>query len=111
MLYYSTEKRKSIRKNTADNISDPVLLEQYIVVADFKKSEKSHISLAAGDTVDVIEKNESGWWFVSIEDEQGWAPSSFLEPIDDSKKNDISEVVTIEKGKGTYLSLFISFDH
>lgn len=52
------------------------------------------ISLAAGDTVDVVEKHENGWWFVCLEDEQGWVPSSYLEPADgeqDSGKEKVEE--------------------
>ena len=41
----------------------------------------SQVSLACGDVVGVIEKHENGWWLVCIEDQQGWAPSSYLEPI------------------------------
>ena len=24
----------------------------------------------------------SGWWFVNVEDEQGWVPASYLEPAE-----------------------------
>ena len=41
----------------------------------------SQVSLACGDVVGVIEKHENGWWLVCIEDQQGWAPSSYLEPL------------------------------
>ena len=41
-------------------ISGPVVFEQYIVVADYKKKNKNDISLTAGDTVDVIERNDYG---------------------------------------------------
>ena len=42
------------------NISGPVVFEQYIVIADYKKKNKNDISLSAGDTVDVIERNNYG---------------------------------------------------
>ena len=42
------------------HISGPVVFEQYIVVADHKKKNKNDISLTAGDTVDVIERNDYG---------------------------------------------------
>ena len=41
-------------------ISGPVVFEQYIVIADYKKKNKNDISLTAGDTVDVIEKSDFG---------------------------------------------------
>lgn len=37
-----------------------MVLEQYVVVADYQKQESSEISLCAGQVVDIIEKNESG---------------------------------------------------
>lgn len=40
--------------------SDPMLLEQYVVVANYEKQEPAEISLQAGEVVDVIEKSESG---------------------------------------------------
>ncbi|MFT7807142.1 SH3 and PX domain-containing protein 2A isoform X1, partial [Arapaima gigas] len=59
--------------------SDPMVLEQYLVVANYEKQENSEISLQAGELVDVIEKSESGWWFVSTAEEQGWVPATYLD--------------------------------
>ncbi|MEQ2255230.1 hypothetical protein ILYODFUR_011708 [Ilyodon furcidens] len=39
--------------------SDSMLLEQYMVVANYEKQEPAEISLQAGELVDVIEKSES----------------------------------------------------
>ncbi|XP_071396204.1 SH3 and PX domain-containing protein 2A-like isoform X2 [Centroberyx affinis] len=65
------------RKSGLD-ASDPMLLEQYVVVANYEKQEPAEISLQAGEVVDVIEKSESGWWFVSTAEEQGWVPATYL---------------------------------
>ncbi|XP_054874504.1 SH3 and PX domain-containing protein 2A-like isoform X2 [Amphiprion ocellaris] len=65
------------RKSGLDG-SDPMLLEQYVVVANYEKQEPAEISLQAGEVVDVIEKSESGWWFVSTAEEQGWVPATYL---------------------------------
>lgn len=40
--------------------SEPMVLEQYVVVANYERQENSEIGLKAGETVDVIEKSESG---------------------------------------------------
>lgn len=61
---------------------DPLVLDQYVVVAAYEKQESSEISLRVGQVVDIIEKNESGWWFVSTADEQGWVPATCLEAQD-----------------------------
>ena len=36
------------------------MFEQYIVIADYKKKNTNDISLTAGETVDVIERNDLG---------------------------------------------------
>uniref|UniRef100_A0A4W3IJ55 SH3 and PX domains 2A n=1 Tax=Callorhinchus milii TaxID=7868 RepID=A0A4W3IJ55_CALMI len=63
----------------SDTVVEPMVLEQYVVVANYEKQENSEISLKAGEVVDVIEKSESGWWFVSTVEEQGWVPATYLE--------------------------------
>jgi len=45
---------------TADHISLPVLLEQYVAVADYKKQNRNEVNMVAGDIVEVIDKNENG---------------------------------------------------
>ncbi|XP_047458747.1 SH3 and PX domain-containing protein 2A isoform X2 [Mugil cephalus] len=66
------------RRKSGLDASDPMLLEQYVVVASYEKQEPAEISLQAGEVVDVIEKSESGWWFVSTAEEQGWVPATYL---------------------------------
>ncbi|KAF2979512.1 hypothetical protein EK904_011735 [Melospiza melodia maxima] len=71
------------KRSGADCASaEPLVLEQYVVVADYQKQESSEISLSVGQVVDIIEKNESGWWFVSTLEEQGWVPATCLEAQD-----------------------------
>ncbi|TSY69817.1 SH3 and PX domain-containing protein 2B [Bagarius yarrelli] len=73
-------KKKSAGDSSA---ADQLLLDQYVAVTDYEKQESSEISLRVGQVVEVIEKNESGWWFVSSEDAQGWVPATCLEAQDD----------------------------
>uniref|UniRef100_A0A3Q3FS00 SH3 and PX domains 2B n=1 Tax=Labrus bergylta TaxID=56723 RepID=A0A3Q3FS00_9LABR len=63
--------------------ADPLLLDQYVAVTDYEKQESSEVSLHVGQVVEVIEKNESGWWFISSEHAQGWVPATCLEAQDD----------------------------
>ncbi|KAL0964464.1 hypothetical protein UPYG_G00324190 [Umbra pygmaea] len=58
--------------------ADPMLLEQYMAIANYDQQEPAEISLKAGELVDVIDKSESGWWFVSTAEEQGWVPATYL---------------------------------
>lgn len=47
----------------------------------YKKVQDSEISFPAGVEVEVLEKQESGWWYVRLGSEEGWAPSYYLEPV------------------------------
>ncbi|XP_056097623.1 SH3 and PX domain-containing protein 2B isoform X2 [Rhinichthys klamathensis goyatoka] len=72
------------KKSGGDSSSaDPLMLDQYVAVTDYEKQESSEVSLYVGQVVEVIEKNESGWWFVSSDDAQGWVPATCLEAQDD----------------------------
>ncbi|XP_013857665.1 SH3 and PX domain-containing protein 2A isoform X2 [Austrofundulus limnaeus] len=84
------------RKSGLD-ASDPMLLEQYVVLANYEKQEPAEISLQAGELVDVIEKSESGWWFVSTAEEQGWVPATYLNS--QSGTRDDSEVGASKAGE------------
>jgi hypothetical protein len=43
----------------------------------------------------VAEKNANGWWLVNMEDQQGWVPATFLEPVSkDARPNDEQPVKT-----------------
>lgn len=46
--------------DSANVISDPILLEQYVAIGDYNKDKSNECSLRAGQTVEVIEKNENG---------------------------------------------------
>ncbi|XP_019358306.1 PREDICTED: SH3 and PX domain-containing protein 2A isoform X1 [Gavialis gangeticus] len=105
---YGSSKRKSVWMSSlsdtpkkdvagADASSEPMILEQYVVVSTYEKQENSEISLQAGEVVDVIEKNESGWWFVSTAEEQGWVPATYLESQNGTR--DDSEINTSKAGE------------
>lgn len=42
------------------DITGPIILQSYRAIADYQKGSGSEMGLAAGDTVDVVEKSESG---------------------------------------------------
>ncbi|XP_057591781.1 SH3 and PX domain-containing protein 2A isoform X6 [Hippopotamus amphibius kiboko] len=105
---YGSSKRKSVwlsswaespKKDVtgADTHAEPMILEQYVVVSNYKKQENSELSLQAGEVVDVIEKNESGWWFVSTSEEQGWVPATYLEAQNGTR--DDSDINTSKTGE------------
>ncbi|KAL0994757.1 hypothetical protein UPYG_G00126790 [Umbra pygmaea] len=77
------ERATTFLKRGDSSSADPLLLDQYVAVSDYEKQESSEISLRVGQTVEVIEKNESGWWFVSSDEDHGWVPATCLEAQDD----------------------------
>uniref|UniRef100_A0A3B4GT01 SH3 and PX domain-containing protein 2A n=1 Tax=Pundamilia nyererei TaxID=303518 RepID=A0A3B4GT01_9CICH len=80
--------------------SEPMVLEQYVAVANYERQENSEISLKAGETVDVIEKSESGWWFVSTAEEQGWVPATYLDSQNGTRDDlDLGTSRTVEVTK------------
>lgn len=62
-------------------ITGPLQADSYKAVAAYKSKAKGEVSFNEGDAVEVIDKNATGWWFVRIDDQEGWAPSSYLDPI------------------------------
>ncbi|XP_005098843.2 SH3 and PX domain-containing protein 2A isoform X2 [Aplysia californica] len=78
-------KSKSSKEKKAEKISKPKRLARYVAVAEYTVQASGEIALQPGMTVEVLEKSDSGWWFVNSEDEQGWAPSTYLEPESDTE--------------------------
>ena len=63
-LSLSSAKEEKKKKENINEISDPILLEQYTAIADYKKQKNTECSLSAGQVVEVIDKNENGKAFI-----------------------------------------------
>eukprot|EP00053_Salpingoeca_punica_P007241 m.66658 g.66658 ORF g.66658 m.66658 type:complete len:917 (-) comp14059_c0_seq1:167-2917(-) len=50
----------------------------YFTVEAFRKLDDSGISFAKGQRVSVIEQTNTGWWYVDIDGEEGWAPADYI---------------------------------
>ncbi|XP_041807529.1 neutrophil cytosol factor 1 [Chelmon rostratus] len=73
---------RELARGVASEISGPIILDTYRVIADFTKTSKHEINLHTGDQVEIVEKNPNGWWFCQCESKRGWIPASYLEPLD-----------------------------
>ncbi|XP_029304194.1 neutrophil cytosol factor 1 [Cottoperca gobio] len=73
---------RELARGNASEISGPIILDTYSVIADFAKTSKHEIDLHTGDLVEIVEKNQNGWWFCQFEAKRGWVPASYLEPLD-----------------------------
>ncbi|XP_044078524.1 neutrophil cytosol factor 1 [Siniperca chuatsi] len=82
---------RELARGNASEISGPIILDTYRVVADFEKTSKHEIDLHTGDLVEIVEKNQNGWWFCQCESKQGWVPSSYLEPLDGPEEAEEAE--------------------
>uniref|UniRef100_A0A0F8BNB5 Neutrophil cytosol factor 1 n=1 Tax=Larimichthys crocea TaxID=215358 RepID=A0A0F8BNB5_LARCR len=57
---------RELARGVVSEISGPIVLDSYRVVADFAKTSKHEINLHTGDLVEIIEKNPNGELHVSI---------------------------------------------
>ncbi|BFZ01506.1 hypothetical protein BsWGS_04545 [Bradybaena similaris] len=76
---HDKSKTKSSQETKAEKISSPKRFECYVAVAEYSVQAAGELSLKPGLKVEVLEKSDSGWWFVNSQDEKGWVPSTYLE--------------------------------
>ncbi|CAG5123314.1 unnamed protein product, partial [Candidula unifasciata] len=79
LSFNSLLRPKSSQEIKAEKISRPKRFECYVAVAEYSVQAPGELSLKPGLKVEVLEKSDSGWWFVNSHDEQGWVPSTYLE--------------------------------
>uniref|UniRef100_A0A674CW41 Neutrophil cytosolic factor 1 n=1 Tax=Salmo trutta TaxID=8032 RepID=A0A674CW41_SALTR len=75
------------RDNTSE-ISGPIILESYRVIADYSHTSKYEVTLHIGDLVEIVEKSPNGWWFCQCDTKRGWVPASYLEPLDGPEESE-----------------------
>ena len=46
--------------NKGNEITGPLVLDKYIVIADYKKQNKKELNLKSGEVVEIVEKTENG---------------------------------------------------
>ncbi|CAL8365193.1 unnamed protein product [Lota lota] len=78
-------------KGTISEITGPIVLDTYRVIGDFNKTSKHEITLQTGDLVEIVEKSTNGWWFCQCDTKLGWAPASYLEPLDTPEEPEEAE--------------------
>uniref|UniRef100_A0A4W6D6N5 Neutrophil cytosolic factor 1 n=1 Tax=Lates calcarifer TaxID=8187 RepID=A0A4W6D6N5_LATCA len=54
---------RELNRGNASDISGPIILDSYRVIADFIKTSKHEINLHTGDLVEIVEKNQNGLCF------------------------------------------------
>ncbi|KAM6907764.1 neutrophil cytosol factor 1 [Xenentodon cancila] len=82
---------RNLARGVASDISGPIILDTYRVVADFEKTSKHELTVHTDDLVEIVEKNQNGWWFCQCESKRGWIPASYLEPLDGPDESEEAE--------------------
>ncbi|XP_016415921.1 SH3 and PX domain-containing protein 2A-like [Sinocyclocheilus rhinocerous] len=57
----------------------------------YERAQESEVSFPAGVEVEVLEKQESGWWYVRWGDDEGWAPTFYFEPVKNTQNVSVQE--------------------
>lgn len=82
---------KDRARSSSSEITGPMLLQTYRSIAVYQKNSKYEMSIQTGDIVEIVEKNQNGWWFCQLEGRRGWLPAAFLEPLDSPDENEEQE--------------------
>uniref|UniRef100_A0A7N8WLX5 Neutrophil cytosolic factor 1 n=1 Tax=Mastacembelus armatus TaxID=205130 RepID=A0A7N8WLX5_9TELE len=82
---------RELARGVASEISSPIILDTYRVIADFAKTSKNELNVHTDDLVEIVEKNQNGWWFCQCESKRGWVPASYLEPLDKPEEGEDAE--------------------
>uniref|UniRef100_A0A9J7XNL6 SH3 and PX domains 2Ab n=1 Tax=Cyprinus carpio carpio TaxID=630221 RepID=A0A9J7XNL6_CYPCA len=96
--HFRTSRTSEDSENDSENFqtfsNPPSFL--YQTTASYQREEPSELSFPAGVQVEVLEKQESGWWFIRWGNEEGWAPTYYLQAIKSSETSG-TEAKTTEK--------------
>lgn len=77
----STSDLSSIYSKGSRGDSDLEGCSLYRTTDPYEKVQESELSFPGGVEVEVLEKQESGWWYIRWGDAEGWAPTYYLEPV------------------------------
>uniref|UniRef100_A0A8V0ZPH1 SH3 and PX domains 2A n=1 Tax=Gallus gallus TaxID=9031 RepID=A0A8V0ZPH1_CHICK len=72
--------------------------EKYVTIQPYASQGKDEIGFEKGVTVEVIQKNLEGWWYIRYLGKEGWAPASYLKKAKDdlpSRKKNLTGPVEI----------------
>lgn len=54
-------------------------LPQYKALYPFQTQEEGEVSFEKDDILEIVEKDENGWWLARKDGREGWVPSNYLE--------------------------------
>lgn len=71
----------STATNKADGKTTDSAEIKYQASHSYQAENTEEISFDRNDSIEVLEKDESGWWLVRVGTEEGWAPSNYIEEV------------------------------
>ena len=57
----------------------PISVIYFVAIADYSDEDEDTIDLKMGDRLEVIQRDEGGWWRARLGNRVGWVPSNYLE--------------------------------
>lgn len=70
---------KATARSTENLSVQPKIVQYYHVIADYTDGTDDTLDIKKGDKIEVIRKDEGGWWLAKIGNRSGWVPSNYLE--------------------------------
>ncbi|KAF9987090.1 class II myosin [Modicella reniformis] len=62
----------------AEVASSPPAKPMFKAIYNFESQDAGEISFSKDDIMDVLEKDENGWWLAKKDGKEGWVPSNYL---------------------------------
>lgn len=51
---------------------------KYIALATYADADPGMLNFDKGDMLEILEKDDGGWWLAKLNDQTGWVPSNFI---------------------------------
>ena len=67
---------------------------------DYRSTDSSSLSFVRGDIIEVLTQLESGWWDGLLNDERGWFPSNYVQPITEQEAETEFQRIDFAAGHG-----------
>ena len=68
--------------NTISFFSQPGLGDHFVSLGDYVPVDANELGFAEGDVLEILRVGTNGWWYAKhlSNYEEGWVPSTYLEP-------------------------------
>ena len=64
---------------STENLARPISTQYYHVIASYSDDSPDALDIKRGERVEVMKKDEGGWWLARIGNRTGWVPSNYLQ--------------------------------